>query len=251
MEEVSLPPGDGGPIELGPGGPTGSDPSDYGKLICHRRPGRPLSRRDLKHPRRPVAGPGPRRRTATRAARAQLLVRAQTAARLAEAEHRRRERGGAQGDLTRTPTVPLRWSSRWTRRTRTHPAPRPRSSSSPVTSPDSGPLAPRPRSARAGRSGAAGRAGAGRSGPAGAAAGDRGGGATQQHQTQVQQHQQANEQSSQQHQEGGAKVEDATSQLAGIATLETLLGWLVRFHRPGAPVPVSVAGPARSTPSGR
>jgi hypothetical protein len=50
--------------------------------------------------------------------------------------------------------------------------------------------------------------------------------ATQAHQQAVQHKQQLNEQSKQKQAEGGGKVNDAASQLAGIATLETLLaGW--------------------------
>ncbi len=50
--------------------------------------------------------------------------------------------------------------------------------------------------------------------------------ATQTHEGTVQQHGQAHERSATSHQEGGAKVQDASSRLAGVATLETLLaGW--------------------------
>jgi hypothetical protein len=50
--------------------------------------------------------------------------------------------------------------------------------------------------------------------------------AVQEHEGEVQQRQQANQQSAQQHAEGGAKVQETASQLAGVATLETLLaGW--------------------------
>jgi hypothetical protein len=50
--------------------------------------------------------------------------------------------------------------------------------------------------------------------------------ATQEHQGEIAEHEQANEQSQQQHTESGEKVQDAGSQLAGVATLETLLaGW--------------------------
>jgi hypothetical protein len=49
---------------------------------------------------------------------------------------------------------------------------------------------------------------------------------TQAHQGAVQEHAQANQHSAAQHEEGGGKVQDAGSQLAGTATLETLLaGW--------------------------
>ena len=50
--------------------------------------------------------------------------------------------------------------------------------------------------------------------------------ASQDHRGAVQEHLQANERSATQHEEGGAKVQDAGSRLAGVATLETLLaGW--------------------------
>ncbi|OLB78495.1 MAG: hypothetical protein AUI14_13005 [Actinobacteria bacterium 13_2_20CM_2_71_6] len=53
--------------------------------------------------------------------------------------------------------------------------------------------------------------------------------ATREHQGQVQEHGQANERSAAQHQEGGGKVQDAGSRLAGVGTLEALLGGWTGF----------------------
>ena len=223
--EVSLPPGDGGPIELGPGGPTESVSSDYGNVDLPPAAG-PTP--ELAAPQAPPStgspSSGPRSPAATRAARAQLLARAQTAARLAEAEHRRRERGGAQSGNPHTDrSAPVVESvdpayqnppgtkaqiEQFTRDIARLRAARAQASQ---------------REQRAGQVQQAAQAQGAQVQQAQQQVTDASG-ATQQHQTQVQQHQQANEQSSQQHQEGGAKVEDATSQLAGIATLETLLG---------------------------